>query len=114
MRPHCVEHVLTFHRPGHRARIMIFIYTHAEDSSGDLFYNTTPQAGSLPDVRAEFVRACLWLTLQQWFDAMFGPAVKALADFREVSMAFVCCGSIYSSPGNFATLKGLCETYVLI
>ena len=37
-------------RSGHRARVMIFIYTHADDSSGDLFYNSRPQAGSLPDV----------------------------------------------------------------
>ena len=36
---------------------MIFIYTHAEDSTGDLFYNTSPQAGSLPDVRANLCSA---------------------------------------------------------
>ena len=50
----------------------------------------------------------------QWFDAMFGPAVKSLATFHEVSIGFVCCGAIYSAPGNFLVLKSLCEECVLV
>ena len=51
-----------FIRPGNRARVMLFVYTHAEETTGDLFYNSNPQAGALKDASADFNMALDWRT----------------------------------------------------
>ena len=41
---------------------MLFVYTHAEETTGDLFYNSNPQAGALKDASADFNMALDWCT----------------------------------------------------
>ncbi|KAI0710768.1 hypothetical protein C8Q76DRAFT_694785 [Earliella scabrosa] len=72
-----------------RARVLLFIYTHSEDLSGDLFYGE--HAASM--------------SLEEWFNDTICQKLQTAGQRHEVTMVLLCCGSLVAKPGKLNDLK---------
>ncbi|KAI0746120.1 hypothetical protein C8Q76DRAFT_790416 [Earliella scabrosa] len=72
-----------------RARILVFIYTHSEAGSGDLFY-------------AHQVSSC------DWWDDIIPAKLKSAGQQHDVTVALLCCGGLLNTPGKFDAFMGCC------
>ncbi|RPD59555.1 hypothetical protein L227DRAFT_611791 [Lentinus tigrinus ALCF2SS1-6] len=75
------------------ARVLVFIFTHSEETSGDLFWTPSESSDSL----------------QEWWAQVIPPALMTAGAKHEVTLAMLACGSLVQSPTQRQTLKSLAE-----
>ncbi|KAI0735634.1 hypothetical protein C8Q76DRAFT_690230 [Earliella scabrosa] len=73
------------------ARVLFFIYTHAETSSGDLFYDDSTSAASA----------------DQWWDDVIPHKLQEAGKDHNVTLVMLCCGAMLAFRDKFAAHAAL-------
>ena len=86
--------------------MLLFIYTHSEDLSGDLFYSEHAASMNLQQVRSPscFGVASL-MSWMQWFNDTICSKLQTAGQRHEVTMVLLCCGSLVAKPGKLNDLR---------
>ena len=109
-------HVLNHFTSYARARVFIFIYTHSESTSGDLFYGDGVASMDLAQVCELQGLMHYTLTLQQtqWWNDVICPGLQTCGTKHEVTLAFMCCGSLIANTEKLKDLQMCAQGYVRV
>ena len=93
--------------------MLVFIYTHTEAGSGDLFYAHQLSSCDVQQARTAITQGRSYtLTSLQWWNEVMPDKLVTAGGKHEVSVALLCCGALLTTPAKFDVFKACCRRYV--
>lgn len=96
-------------------RILLFVYTHADEETGTLFFGANLAAQTLRNVSHSLHSSAIQLTtvISQWFDVLIPEEARTILRAHSTTLFMLCCGALVASDAAYEELKAHCLRYAV-